>query len=144
LARAPGTWAAGELSQLKRVTIEALPADARRDREPLVRLDLAQFDPAAMRAAADNYLRYVSALAPASATVIDTMPTNFMLVGFIRNMLPNARIVHAVRDPLQQAVALFEKCFHRPAYGYTCILGELQAYYLSYRRMMDLWDRLYP
>jgi hypothetical protein len=72
------------------------------------------------------------------------MPINFMLVGFIRSMLPNARIVHAVRDPLQQAVALFEKCFRRPTYDYTCNLGELQAYYLSYRRMMVLWDRLYP
>ncbi len=144
LAGAPGTWAAGELNQLKRVVTGALPLDVRQEREPLVRLDLARLDPAELRAAAESYVRYITALAPEGATVIDTMPMNFMLVGFIRNMLPNARIVHAVRDPLQQAVALFEKCFRRPAHGYTCDLRELQAYYLSYGRMMSLWDRLYP
>jgi tetratricopeptide (TPR) repeat protein len=144
LSRASGTWAAGELNQLKRVVVEAVPAEVRQEGETLARFEFARLDAAMLRAAAEAYLRYITALAPAGTTVIDTMPTNFMLIGFIRNMMPNARIVHAVRDPLQQAVALFEKCFRRPTYGYTCNLGDLQTYYLSYRRMMALWDRLYP
>jgi tetratricopeptide (TPR) repeat protein len=144
LSGATGAWPAGELNQLKRAIIEAMPAELRRTREPFAGLELERLDSGALLAAAEEYLRYVTALAPEGATVIDTMPTNFMMIGFIRRMLPGARIVHAVRNPLQQAVALFEKCFRRPAYGYTCNLGELQAYYLAYRNMMALWDRLYP
>jgi tetratricopeptide (TPR) repeat protein len=144
LSAIPGTWAAGELNQLKRVTLQLLPDDARRERDPLARVELGRIDPHALRAAGEDYMRYVAALAPTGATVIDTMPTNFMLIGFIRHMLPNARIVHAIRDPLQQAVALFEKCFSKPAYGYTFNLRELQTYYLAYEKMMTLWDRMYP
>lgn len=144
LASVPGTWAAGELNQLKRSILDVLPASDQRERDPFVRLDLSRLDSVALRAAGSRYLRYIESLAPPGTVGIDTMPPNFMLVGFLRAMLPNARIVHAVRDPLEHRVELFEKHFSRSAYGYTYALRELQAYYTAYRSMMALWDRLYP
>lgn len=137
-------WAAGELGYLKRTVTELLQPGPRPSGDAFSRLDLQNTNRDALLAGGRKYLEYVGALAPRGSVAVDTMGTNFMLVGLIRLMLPGARIVHAVRNPLEHAVALFEKPFRQPAYGYSALLPELQSYYLAYREMMSTWERLYP
>ena len=56
-----------------------------------------------------RYVAEISALAPTATRIIDKTPSNFTLVGLIHLATPNARIIHAVRDPADTLrILLFE------------------------------------
>jgi hypothetical protein len=83
-------------------------------------------------------------LAPPPLRVIDTMPLNFRHIGFIRLALPNARIVHCTRDPLEHSVAMFQKSFARRGYEFASDLGDRASHYRLYRRLMAHWHGVFP
>ena len=73
----------------------------------------------------------------------DKMPANFPHVGFIRQILPHARIIDARRGPVATCVANWRQLF---ALGknQSYDLVELGEYYVEYIRMMDHWDAVLP
>jgi len=58
-------------------------------------------------------------------------------------MLPNARIVHAVRDPLDTCFSCFSKLFANGQYQ-TYDLAEIGRYYRRYRCVMEHWQEVLP
>ena len=90
--------------------------------------------------------RYIDAARARAATadrITDKMPLNFLYVGLIHLVLPNARIIHASRDPLDTCLSCFATLFtgeHRVAYE----LGELGRYYRAYQGLMEHWARVLP
>lgn len=79
----------------------------------------------------------------AEGVVIDKMPINFMYCGLIRKALPNARIIHLVRDPMDACYAVYKTLF-TAAYHYSYDLQELAAYYATYHRLMQHWRDVMP
>ncbi|MEP7042252.1 MAG: sulfotransferase [Dokdonella sp.] len=73
----------------------------------------------------------------------DKMPTNWMLVGAIRAMLPGARIVHCRRDALETCWSCYKQLFAR-GQEYTYDLGHLAVYRLAYERALRGWAERYP
>jgi len=73
----------------------------------------------------------------------DKMPTNWMLVGAIRAMLPGARVVHCRRDALETCWSCYKQLFAR-GQEYTYDLGHLAVYRLAYERAMRAWAERYP
>jgi len=73
----------------------------------------------------------------------DKMPTNWMLIGAIRAMLPGARIVHSRRDALETCWSCFKQLFTR-GQEYTYDLGHLAVYRQTYERTMRSWDERFP
>ncbi len=73
----------------------------------------------------------------------DKMPTNWMLVGAIRAMLPGARIVNCRRDPLETCWSCYKQLF---AYGqeYTYDLDHLAVYRRAYEHAASRWAALHP
>ena len=63
-----------------------------------------------LRMAAD-YLGYVRKLAPRAKRIVDKMPHNFELIGFIALLFPKARIIHCRRDPIDTCVSCFMTSF---------------------------------
>ena len=98
----------------------------------------------AIEAAGAGYMNAARKLAVPPLRLIDTMPMNFLHIGFIQLALPNARIIHCTRDPLEHGVALFQKYFGRPGFEFSSDLGELAAYYGLYRQLMAFWRRTFP
>jgi tetratricopeptide (TPR) repeat protein len=74
---------------------------------------------------------------------IDKLPNNFMHVGLIHLMLPNARIIDARRHPLGCGFSAFKQHFAR-GQNFTYDLGELGAYYRSYVALMAHFDDVLP
>jgi Tfp pilus assembly protein PilF len=74
---------------------------------------------------------------------IDKLPFNFLYCGLIRRALPNARIIHMVRDPMDTCYAVYKTLFGQ-AYPFSYDLDELAAYYIAYRRLMAHWHRVMP
>ena len=71
------------------------------------------------------------------------MPSNFLFAGLIHLALPNARIIHAVRDPLDTCMSGFSKLFANGQY-FTYDLAELGRYYHHYDAMMQHWRSVLP
>jgi predicted Zn-dependent protease len=74
---------------------------------------------------------------------VDKLPNNFLHVGFIHLMLPNAKIIDARRHPLGCCFSAFKQHFAR-GQNFTYDLGELGAYYRSYVELMAHFDAVLP
>jgi tetratricopeptide (TPR) repeat protein len=89
--------------------------------------------------------RYVEQLrfrGPAAERVTDKMPSNYLYIGLIHMALPNARIIHARRDPLDTCVSCFTH--HFGTKSFTSDLGTLGRYYRSYEALMAHWSAVLP
>jgi Sulfotransferase family len=114
-----------------------------------VRTELAPF-PASMshrtpRQLADLATRYRDTLArlhPGAELVVDKRPDNFLYIGLIKTLFPDARIVHTARDPLDNCLSIyFLHLDHGMAYALD--LMDIGHYYRQYRRLMAHWKTLY-
>jgi tetratricopeptide (TPR) repeat protein len=89
------------------------------------------------------YLSKMAAVVPDERRFTDKMPANFNFVGLIHLALPNARIIHLQRNPIDTCLSMFSIQFAEPI-DYTYDLGELGRYYPAYERLMDHWRRVLP
>ena len=99
--------------------------------------------PAEMTAIGAEYIRRLDALAPGAAHITDKMPQNFFSVGLIHLVLPNAKIIHSMRNPVDTCVSCFTKLF-TGSQDATYELGELGRYYRAYHDLMAHWRRVLP
>ena len=74
---------------------------------------------------------------------IDKMPNNFLHIGLIRLVLPNARVIDARRDPMACCFSCFKQLFGE-GQEFTYGLQEVGRYYRAYVRLMEHWDRVLP
>ncbi len=74
---------------------------------------------------------------------IDKMPNNFMHVGLIHLMLPNAKIIDARRHPLGCCFSVFKQHFARGQH-FSYDLAELGRYYRDYVELMAHFDAVLP
>jgi hypothetical protein len=58
--------------------------------------------------------------------------------------LPNAVIIHSVRNPIDTCLSCFTKLFKPGEQSFSYELGELGRYYVRYRRLMQHWRRVLP
>jgi tetratricopeptide (TPR) repeat protein len=73
----------------------------------------------------------------------DKRPDNFLHIGLIKRLFPEARIVHTVRQPLDNLLSLYFLHLD-PGMAYALDLEDCAHWYRQYRRLMDHWRRLYP
>ncbi|MGZ9115053.1 MAG: tetratricopeptide repeat-containing sulfotransferase family protein [Brevundimonas sp.] len=89
------------------------------------------------------YLDGLNAARPGADVVTDKRPDNFLHIGLIKTMFPDARIVHTVRDPLDTIVSNWFLHLDRTM-GHALDLDDLVHWHGQYRRLMAHWKRLYP
>ncbi len=75
--------------------------------------------------------------------ITDKMPSNYYFAGLIHLALPNAKIIHTIRDPVDTCISCFSKLFSAEQ-NHTYDLGELGRYYKRYERLMAHWRRVLP
>lgn len=90
-----------------------------------------------------DYLDRIAPLMEGRTRSVDKQPGNFLNIGVIRMAFPHARIVHAVRDPVDTCVSCYSKLF-REAQNFTYDLGDLGRYYRDYRELMAHWKSVLP
>lgn len=89
------------------------------------------------------YLRLINYLSPGKKRVVDKMPHNFVMVGFIALCFPKARIVHIHRNPVDNFISAFQNHmsdFH----GYSFDQVTYAKYYQLYERLMAHWNTVLP
>ena len=73
----------------------------------------------------------------------DKNPNNFVHVGLLHLILPNAKIINARRHPLDSCFGSYKQLFAQ-GQPFTYDLVELGEYYLQYQRLMDHWHEVLP
>ena len=75
--------------------------------------------------------------------ITDKMPNNFLRVGLIRTILPAAKVIHCVRNPMDTCFSIFKMDFTSP-HGFAYDMEELGQYYKLYRDLMAHWEKVLP
>nr|WP_252732115.1 sulfotransferase [Paraglaciecola arctica] len=78
-----------------------------------------------------------------AAFFIDKMPNNFMHIGLIKSILPNAKIIDARRDPIACCFSGYKQLFAE-GQEFSYDLDNLIHYYQSYLSLMDHWNSVLP
>jgi tetratricopeptide (TPR) repeat protein len=132
IASHPAVFGAGELTYWHRAE-ESLLAEMRAgaiDSDTLQRL-------------AADYSRLLQRAPPESQYVVDKMPTNFMALGLIHAALPNARIIHMQRQPIDTCLSIYFQDFGANM-SYANDLHDLADFYREYLRLMHHWRAVLP
>jgi tetratricopeptide (TPR) repeat protein len=139
LASHPHVFGAGEIPEFGRIVESVCEPAGASGAFPEV---VPSLGVARLREIGERYVAAPRAIAPAAARVTNKMPGNFRLIGLIHLVLPNARVIHVRRDPVDTCLSCFSKLFRRQPYTYD--LGELGRYYGAYASLMAHWRRVLP
>ena len=73
----------------------------------------------------------------------DKQPANFLNVGFIGQALPQAKILHMVRDPVETCFSNLRELFSE-INPHSYDQQQMAEYFLQYRRLMAHWHAVLP
>lgn len=97
---------------------------------------------------AQGWYNYSSKFLPNSSRkakhIVDKMLLNYLNVGFIHLMFPNALIIHMVRDPLDTLVSCFRTSFGHPNLRWTQSIDSLYNGYRIYLEVMAHFRKHLP
>jgi tetratricopeptide (TPR) repeat protein len=91
-----------------------------------------------------EYLRNVIWRIKDSRYFTDKHPSNNVFCGMIALALPNAKILHITKNPMDACFSNYKKLFSFDTYTYSYSLEELASYYKNYCFLMDFWERKFP
>jgi hypothetical protein len=134
LAGCPGVAAGGE--------IDFLPRLSRNELNPFFET-LATLDQARLDAFAARYRRELRRVSKDAAMVTDKRPDNFLYMGLIKSLFPDAKIVHTTRNPLDNCLSIYFLHLDQQM-SYALDLMDIGHYYREYRRMMAHWKSRFP
>jgi tetratricopeptide (TPR) repeat protein len=103
----------------------------------------AEFTPESARALAAAYLDVLHRISRTASRVTDKMPFNFLQLGLIHVALPNARIIHCRRDPIDICLSIYSVDFDSRI-AFAASRSDLAFYYRQYARLMDHWRAVLP
>jgi tetratricopeptide (TPR) repeat protein len=88
-----------------------------------------------------SYLQKLSRLSGGKKFVTDKMPQNFLYIGLISTILPEAKIIHVRRDPAATCWSNFKHYFAADGLGYSYNLKDTVRYFKLYQDLMNFWDK---
>lgn len=122
------------------------------EREFFVRLEQKDFStfPGVLETAGVEYFKRISSeytqelrqAFPDAKHITDKRPDNFVYVGLIKSLFPNARFIHTLRNPLDNCLSVY---FLRlgNAMNYSNELLNIAHYYRQQMQLMAHWKKLF-
>ncbi len=89
----------------------------------------------------ERYLKEINQLNAKSKRVVDKTLANYLYLGLISQMFPNAKIIHCKRDPRDTCLSIYFQNFDDSHY-YATRLKNLGEYYKLYEKVMAHWKSL--
>jgi tetratricopeptide (TPR) repeat protein len=140
IASHPNAFGGGELQTLNDVVLAIRDVDGETASFPEF---VAAIDRPALTGIGAQYISRLREVAVQGEWVTDKMPSNYYFAGLIHLALPNAKIIHCRRNPIDTCVSCFSKLFSAEQ-NHTYDLGELGRYYRRYERLMAHWRGVLP
>ena len=139
LASHPDVYGAGELSNLSNLIRKLGPTISSRE----ILASIGDLDPAALEGLGKQYIAGIRNHSEDATYITDKMPHNFQYIGLIKAILPNAKIIHCTRDPMDNCLSVFKNYFNTKHY-YSYDLTELGQYFNLYLELMEYWRNTLP
>jgi tetratricopeptide (TPR) repeat protein len=92
---------------------------------------------------AEDYRAELRRIGPKALRVTDKRPRNFEPLGLIHLALPDARIVHCRRNPVDTCLSIFFANF-AAGHEFAWDRGDLAFFFRQYERLMEHWRRALP
>lgn len=91
----------------------------------------------------EQYIQDTRVYRGSAPLFIDKMPNNFLHIGLIKLILPNAKIIDARREPMACCFSGFKQLFAE-GQEFTYGLQNIGRYYAAYMDMMEHWNSVLP
>ncbi len=91
----------------------------------------------------EQYIQQTRAYRQGAPFFIDKMPNNFVHIGLIKRILPNAKIIDARRDPMACCFSGFKQLF-ADGQEFSYVLEDIGRYYRAYEKLMAHWQSVLP
>jgi tetratricopeptide (TPR) repeat protein len=92
---------------------------------------------------AEDYLALIEGVSADSPRVTDKMPLNFMAVGSIHAIFPNARFIHCTRSPIDNCLSIYMTPYRSgPEYAHD--RENIVHFQKQYERLSDHWRKVIP
>lgn len=133
LASHPEIKACGEIASFPALVSRHLRLDGAR---------VVDYDAEALETVRSQYLRHLNDIAADRERVTDKRMDNFLYIGFIKAMFPDAKIVHTRRNALDNCLSIyFQHLAHSMAYALD--LADTAHWYGQCQRLMQHWKSLF-
>jgi hypothetical protein len=116
-----------------------LTVGAHQDRSELIR----RSSDCDFRALGERYCLALDGYGENAARLIDKTPFNLLYLGIVRRALPQAKVIHLRRHPLDSCYAMYKTLF-RSGYPFSYSLQDVGRFYIAYYRLMEHWRRVLP
>jgi len=140
LASHPGVFGAGELNDFVRI-MQQFPSS--QDNTMAFPQSVTLMTDQDLYQLGSDYVAFLRTKSSDALKITDKQLANFSLAGLIHMALPNARIIHTVRDPADTCWSCFSTLFTR-GQSYSYDFGELGRYYRAYQSLMEHWRNVLP
>lgn len=90
-----------------------------------------------------QYIEETKVFRAGASFFVDKMPNNFLHIGLIKLILPNAKIIDARRHPMACCFSGFKQLFGE-GQEFTYSLENIARYYNAYLKLMKHWDEVLP
>lgn len=142
LSSHPDIYGAGEVSFLENIE-KAIPGEFKTKSGYPMCITMLKGSHARDYSAA--YLEKLRDYAKQAIRITDKVPDNFLRIGLIKILFPNARIIHCQRNALDTCTSIYLNYFASfQNHQYSFDLAETGQYYLDYERLMAHWYALFP
>ena len=101
---------------------------------------LTSLDQDRIRELGTMYLEYLASGFPDAVRVTNKRPDNFVYLGFIRAMFPNAKFINTCRHPLDNCLSIYFQQFSGSLKYHTQLL-DIGHYYAQYCGLMEFWKQ---
>ena len=138
LASHPDVHGAGELDTLNTL-FETLFISPDQKLSPK---DMAQLVVSETETIRAQYFETLTTCADGASVVTDKLPLNFRWAGFIKQIFPEAKIIHLKRDPRAICWSIYKHEFASKGNGFAYDIDDLANFYRLYADLMEVWHRL--
>ena len=109
----------------------------------LYRNKINSIDAHTLKNKSEEYIDKLKKISAQHKFVTDKMPHNFVLIGFIKILFPNAKIIYCKRDPMDNCFSLFTHKFVDKSHGYCYNQKTLGKYYNLHMKLMNYWLKIF-
>jgi len=105
--------------------------------------NLSEIDPSYLERFGQQFIDDTRIYREQAPLFIDKMPNNFLHIGLIRLILPNAKIIDARRSPMACCFSGFKQLFAE-GQDFSYSLEDIGRYYQAYLKLMSHWNDVLP